>query len=744
MVSVSVYPSGSRRLEFMADDQLTKDLRGRLADFLWAVWQIRIDDPHKTSKPFLCLNPNHRDKHPSMYYYKSKKTDFPRVKCHVCGFNKGIFDLADWKFGCGGDFNKQKAEVMRVLGMAGDPSQTYTPQGKVATGTETTPPEGLGIDTTALPKPKKKRVVEGKDFTKDYEVWHNAVGESTYFWDRGLNKETIAWFKLGYIHNKDPHKCMAVIPCTPHYYVSRYIDPLDKRYKNLYKVETALFNEVELDQTREPVFVVEGAIDAMSVWQLGFRCLATNSTGGFRNFIDALEERMPELPHLIIIPDNDERKDPDTPTGSEIAIKSLSEELTALNIAFTIAKIPMPYKDTNQMLKCDSEVFLGHLKRIYDSALETPPDTHPLEEENMAKNTPTSKTDTDQVANQETTEQEKVRELEEKIKSFGFDSCFQAFAKHNQTDYFFPTGLGELDDKDHLDGGLYEGLTILGAQNTIGKSSLALQIASNVVLSGDMAIYFSTEQSPRELVTKLISMHTEMTFRQVRDIVSPAPRGGITKEMEERFGQFMLLADRFSERLFFVYGRDYRTVSAIRETTQNIVNLVGMDKPPLIIVDYLQMLQPPPDMVRATEKQITDYNVLELKDISSHFGTAVLGISSLNRSSYGYDMSDSAFKESGAIEYGCDCLMGLQFSILEKMDEEEDDGNRGKKLTTKQYEDEKKKPIRHLQVKIMKQRNGICGVRAYLNFETAYSRFIPTTRSDQKKDMNKKESELFG
>jgi replicative DNA helicase len=88
--------------------------------------------------------------------------------------------------------------------------------------------------------------------------------------------------------------------------------------------------------------------------------------------------------------------------------------------------------------------------------------------------------------------------------------------------------------------------------------------------------------------------------------------------------------------------------------------------------------------------------------------------------------------------------MGLQFSILEKMDEEEDDGNQGKKLTTKQYEDEKKKPIRHLQVKIMKQRNGICGVRAYLNFETAYSRFIPTTRSDQKKDMNKKESELFG
>jgi replicative DNA helicase len=149
---------------------------------------------------------------------------------------------------------------------------------------------------------------------------------------------------------------------------------------------------------------------------------------------------------------------------------------------------------------------------------------------------------------------------------------------------------------------------------------------------------------------------------------------------------------------------------------------------------------------RATEKQVTDYNVLELKDISSHFSTAVLGISSLNRSSYGYDISDSAFKESGAIEYGCDCLMGLQFSVLEKMDEdgEYEKGEKVKKLSTKQYEDEKKRPLRYLQVKVMKQRNGVCGVRAYLNFETAYSKFIPTTREEQGKMMNRKERELFG
>jgi replicative DNA helicase len=712
-----------------SDDQLTKELRHRLAEYLYAEHGIRIDDPGKSSrKPFKCLNPGHTDENPSMYYFIGKD-GIPRLKCQSCGVNYGIFDLVYAYHRDCDTLTKQKAEVQRALSLPVSPvtipTRTATQK---RTDQITSSLQGLfpGADQSPMP-----------DHTDQYREWHQAVIQTTFFTDRKLTPETIERFNLGYVHHPDPHECLAIFPCTPSYYVARRINPKTKkdRYKNVKGSTMTLFNEGELDQTEDPVFIAEGVIDALSIIQMGFRCVGMNSLGNKYRLMSAIRKR-DKLPPLILMLDNDQ----DGVTITE----EIKQEFQASNHSLIEAIYPKQYKDPNFMFECDPDMFLGVLEHSASIMGKPVPEHTNLETEIMEKSTTNNNTPTNLVGDQETPEQEKVREREDEVRSFSFDSCFQAFANHSQPDHFFPTGLGELDK--HLDGGLYEGLTILGAQNTIGKSSLALQIASNVVLSGDMVIYFSTEQSPRELVTKLISMHTEMTFRQVRDIVSPAPRGGITKEMEERFGQFMLLADRFSERLFFVYGRDYRTVSAIRETTQNIVNLVGMDKPPLIIVDYLQMLQPPPLLNRATEKQVTDYNVLELKDISSHFSTAVLGISSLNRSSYGYDISDSAFKESGAIEYGCDCLMGLQFSVLEKMDEdgEYEKGEKVKKLSTKQYEDEKKRPLRYLQVKVMKQRNGVCGVRAYLNFETAYSKFIPTTREEQGKMMNRKERELFG
>ena len=58
----------------------------------------------------------------------------------------------------------------------------------------------------------------------------------------------------------------------------------------------------------------------------------------------------------------------------------------------------------------------------------------------------------------------------------------------------------------------------------------------------------------------------------------------------------------------------------------------------------------------------TSYNkaVLELKRISRDFKLPVIAVSSLNRMSYGQRISMEAFKESGAIEYSSDVLIGLQ------------------------------------------------------------------------------------
>ena len=79
---------------------------------------------------------------------------------------------------------------------------------------------------------------------------------------------------------------------------------------------------------------------------------------------------------------------------------------------------------------------------------------------------------------------------------------------------------------------------------------------------------------------------------------------------------------------------------------------------PVVVIDYLQILAPHND--RATDKQNTDKAVMELKRISRDYKTAVIGISSLNRQSYDEPISMKAFKESGAVEYSSDVLIGLQ------------------------------------------------------------------------------------
>ena len=67
------------------------------------------------------------------------------------------------------------------------------------------------------------------------------------------------------------------------------------------------------------------------------------------------------------------------------------------------------------------------------------------------------------------------------------------------------TGFKTLDK--HLDGGIRQGLYVLGAIPSLGKTTLALQIADNIAKEHKVII-FSLEQSRFELVSKSISRLT--------------------------------------------------------------------------------------------------------------------------------------------------------------------------------------------------------------------------------------------
>ena len=140
-------------------------------------------------------------------------------------------------------------------------------------------------------------------------------------------------------------------------------------------------------------------------------------------------------------------------------------------------------------------------------------------------------------------------------------------------------------------------------------------------------------------------------------------------------------------------------------------------RPPVVVVDYLQLLAP--FDIRMTDKQSTDKSVLELKRLSRDFQIPVIGISSFNRESYSAPVSMASFKESGAIEYSSDILVGLQYAGWDYA-EKEKDSERKYRLDTirNQIEQtvENGGPI-EIQVKILKHRNGRRTKKGGLKFE---------------------------
>ena len=159
----------------------------------------------------------------------------------------------------------------------------------------------------------------------------------------------------------------------------------------------------------------------------------------------------------------------------------------------------------------------------------------------------------------------------------------------------------------------------------------------------------------------------------------------------------------------------------IRAKVEEVCRVTG--KPPVVFIDYLQMVAAPEGMESATDKQTTDRKILACKVMSRELGTPVIAISSLNRKSYYAPMALDSFKESGSIEYSADVVLGLQFPIMEQVKKEED----GRKV--EQYVKENT-AVREVEVKILKNRNGGMAERPRYYFIPRLNLFIEMTEEE--------------
>jgi replicative DNA helicase len=162
---------------------------------------------------------------------------------------------------------------------------------------------------------------------------------------------------------------------------------------------------------------------------------------------------------------------------------------------------------------------------------------------------------------------------------------------------------------------------------------------------------------------------------------------------------------KYAQNIYISEGIGDIGVEQVRQTVKKHILFTG--RTPVVIIDYLQILAPYSE--RATDKQNTDKAVMELKRISRDYKTPVICISSFNRANYKEAVTMEAFKESGAIEYSSDVLIGLQ---LKGAGEKNFDANEAKR-----------KDPREIELVILKNRNGRTGGKIIFNYYPLFNYF---------------------
>lgn len=520
------------------------------------------------------------------------------------------------------------------------------------------------------------------DYTSFFLQANRDIAKTSYH--RGLTLETLNRFKLGYVeswtHPKAPQAPPSprlIIPTSKHSYLARdtrdNLTPEQAQYAKSKVGKVRIFNSKALYTASKPVFIVEGELDALSIIDVGGEAVALGSTANRRALLTMLESQRPAQP-LIIAMDNDE-------AGSK-ANRELAEGLERLRIPFYRLDIAQPYKDANEALNADRDAF----REAVEQAENIEAETLEAEREQLRR-------------------EAAVYSLPDFIKKI----------EQSKRASFIPTGFSSLDDL--LDGGLYAGLYVVGAISSLGKTTFCLQIADQIAQSGQDVLIFSLEMARDELIAKSVSRLTLLEDMRQNGSTAHAKttRGIMTgtryadySQTEKSLIQASVTAyGNYAKNIYITEGMGNVGVEDIRDKVQKHIKITG--KAPVVLIDYLQIIAPA-DM-RATDKQNTDKAVLELKRLSRDYGIPVIGISSFNRDNYTAPVNLASFKESGAIEYSSDVLIGLQYSGMDYQEGEADKARekRLRELMKSVIADGKNGKPQKIQVKILKNRNGSKG-----------------------------------
>jgi replicative DNA helicase len=210
-----------------------------------------------------------------------------------------------------------------------------------------------------------------------------------------------------------------------------------------------------------------------------------------------------------------------------------------------------------------------------------------------------------------------------------------------------PTGYPELDDK--LLGFQKSDLIILAARPSMGKTSLALDIARKSAIEHNIPVgIFSLEMSADQLVDRMLAAES--------DVDSWKLRTGHNLSLEDDFTRIRDAMDRLAKAPIYIDDQPGNNILKMRSIARRLKSEKGIG---LIIVDYLQLMEPVKTKNSdSMVNQITEISK-SLKNLAREFEVPVIALSQLNRAveARGGEPRLSDLRDSGSIEQDADVVM---------------------------------------------------------------------------------------
>ncbi len=218
----------------------------------------------------------------------------------------------------------------------------------------------------------------------------------------------------------------------------------------------------------------------------------------------------------------------------------------------------------------------------------------------------------------------------------------QNLRRRNSVITGLPTGFIDIDKI--LNGFQKGDLIILAARPSMGKTALAVNIATNMAKRGLSIGIFSLEMTYRQIAIRILSSMSEIAFHKLKSgILNKNEWDFIVKTIDETRSLHIYIDDSS-----LITSLDIRTKARKLKIERNI---------DFLIIDYLQLIE---GLKRENRAQEVSEISRSLKVLAKELNIPILALSQLNR---GVEQRDnkrpmmSDLRESGAIEQDADIVM---------------------------------------------------------------------------------------